>query len=114
MSNAHGNAYNKNVELGERDTLKRFKHGISGYILGERRVDGGWHIAMYVVSTAHCPVHSTGTVAGHEVKDSRGPRTAVRGSPCLAQSTATRTGAQLRPHHITTSTRNGADLCALD
>jgi hypothetical protein len=26
--------------------FKRFKHGISGYMLGERRVDGGWHIAM--------------------------------------------------------------------
>ena len=46
MSNAHGNASNKNVELGGRDTFKRFKHGITGYILGERRVDGGWHIAM--------------------------------------------------------------------
>lgn len=46
MSNAHGNASNKNVELGGRDTFKRFKHGIIGYILGERRVDGGWHIAM--------------------------------------------------------------------
>ena len=46
MSNAHGNATNKNVELGGRDTFKRFKHGITGYILGERRVDGGWHIAM--------------------------------------------------------------------
>jgi len=46
MWNAHGNATNKNVELGGRDTFKRFKHGITGYILGERRVDGGWHIAM--------------------------------------------------------------------
>ena len=46
MSNAHGNASNKNVELGGRDAFKRFRHGICGYILGERRVDGGWHIAM--------------------------------------------------------------------
>jgi hypothetical protein len=46
MANAHANASNKNVELGGRDTFKKFKHGISGYTLGERRVDGGWHIAM--------------------------------------------------------------------
>jgi hypothetical protein len=46
MSNAHGNASNKNVELGGRDTFKRFKHGITGYTLGECHVDGGWHIAM--------------------------------------------------------------------
>ena len=55
MANAHGNASNKNVELGGRDTFKRFKHGISGYILGERRVDGGWHIAMaYQLHIALC------------------------------------------------------------
>ena len=55
MSNAHGNASNKNVELGGRDTFKRFKHGITGYILGERRVDGGWHIAMsYQLHIALC------------------------------------------------------------
>ena len=55
MSNAHGNASNKNVELGGRDTFKRFKHGICGYILGERRVDGGWHIAMgYQLHIALC------------------------------------------------------------
>ena len=46
MSNAHGNAPNKTVEVGGRGTFKRFKPGISGYTLGERRVEGGWHIAM--------------------------------------------------------------------
>ena len=50
-----GNAPNKNVELGGRDAFKRFKHGICGYILGERRVDGGWHIAMaYQLHVALC------------------------------------------------------------
>ena len=46
LINAHANTSNKNVELGGRDAFKRFKHGITGYVLGERRVDGGWHIAM--------------------------------------------------------------------
>ena len=55
MSNAHGSASNKNVELGGRDTFKRFKHVITGYILGERRVDGGCHIAMaYQLHVALC------------------------------------------------------------
>ena len=46
LINAHANTSNKNVELGGRGAFKRFKHGITGYVLGERRVDGGWHIAM--------------------------------------------------------------------
>jgi hypothetical protein len=55
MPKAHGNAPNKNVQLGGRDTFKRFKHGISGYTLGERRVGGGWHIAMaYQLHIALC------------------------------------------------------------
>ena len=37
---------NKNVELGGRDGFKLFRHGITGYIRGHRRIDGGWHIAM--------------------------------------------------------------------
>ena len=37
---------NKNVELGGRDGLKKFKHGISHYIRKGRRIDGGWHIAI--------------------------------------------------------------------
>ena len=41
LINAHANTSNKNVELGGRDAFKRFKHGITGYVLGERRVDGG-------------------------------------------------------------------------
>ena len=44
-ANSH-HAANKNVELGGRDAFKRFKHGVTGYILGERRIDGGWHIAI--------------------------------------------------------------------
>ena len=62
MSNAYGNASNKNVELGGRDTFKRFKHGITGYILGERRVDGGWHIAMaYQLHVAICTMPELST-----------------------------------------------------
>jgi hypothetical protein len=45
IANSH-HAANKNVELGGRDAFKRFKHGVTGYILGERRIDGGWHIAI--------------------------------------------------------------------
>ena len=37
---------NKNVELGGRDGFKLFKYGITGYIRGKRRIDGGWHIAI--------------------------------------------------------------------
>jgi len=36
-ANSH-HAANKNVELGGRDAFKRFKHGVTGYILGERRM----------------------------------------------------------------------------
>jgi hypothetical protein len=34
------------VELGGRDGFKLFRHGITNYIRGHRRIDGGWHIAM--------------------------------------------------------------------
>jgi len=37
---------NKNVELGGRDGFKLFQHGITNFIRGGRRIDGGWHIAM--------------------------------------------------------------------
>jgi hypothetical protein len=46
LINAHANTSNKNVELGGRDAFKRFKHGVTGCVLGERRADGEWHIAM--------------------------------------------------------------------
>ena len=34
------------MELGGRDGFKLFRHGITNYIRGHRRIDGGWHIAM--------------------------------------------------------------------
>ena len=34
------------MELGDRDGLKTFAHGVTGYIRDERRIDGGWHIAI--------------------------------------------------------------------
>jgi hypothetical protein len=34
------------VELGGRDGFKLFRNGITNYIRGHRRIDGGWHIAM--------------------------------------------------------------------
>ena len=37
---------NKNVELGGRDGFKLFQYGVTGYIWGLRRIDGGWHIAI--------------------------------------------------------------------
>jgi hypothetical protein len=37
---------NKNVELGGRDGFKLFPYGVSGYVRGHRRIDGGWHIAI--------------------------------------------------------------------
>ena len=37
---------NKNVELGGRDNLKLFPHGITHFIRKGRRIDGGWHIAI--------------------------------------------------------------------
>ena len=40
------NAPNKNVELGGRDTFKLFRHGITHFILKNRRIDGGWHISI--------------------------------------------------------------------
>lgn len=46
LQNVRCHTSNKNVELGGRDAFKRFRHGIVDYILGERRCDGGWHIAM--------------------------------------------------------------------
>ena len=70
MSNAHGNASNKNVELGGRDTFTRFKHGITGYILGERRVDGGWHIAMaYQLHVAICTMPELSTTTKMKIAE---------------------------------------------
>ena len=37
---------NKNVELGGRDMMKLFPHGITHFIRQGRRIDGGWHIAI--------------------------------------------------------------------
>ena len=37
---------NKNVELGGRDGFKLFHYGLTSYIRGKRRIDGGWHIAI--------------------------------------------------------------------
>ena len=36
----------KNVELGGRDAMKLFPHGITHFIRKGRRIDGGWHIAI--------------------------------------------------------------------
>jgi hypothetical protein len=45
IANSH-HAANKNVELGGRGAFKRFKHGVTGYILGGRCIGGGWHIVI--------------------------------------------------------------------
>ena len=37
---------NINVEMGERDGLRGFPHGVTGYVLNKRRIDGGWHISI--------------------------------------------------------------------
>jgi hypothetical protein len=44
-ANSHHSA-NKNVELGGREAVQSVREGVTGYILGERRIDGGWHIAI--------------------------------------------------------------------
>lgn len=37
---------NKNVEVGGRDGFKTFPHGVSNWIRNERRINGGWHVAI--------------------------------------------------------------------
>jgi hypothetical protein len=35
-----------NVEMRERDGFRCFPHGVTGYVLSEKRIDGGWHISI--------------------------------------------------------------------
>ena len=37
---------NKNVEVGGRDGCKTFPHGVTNWIRKERRINGGWHVAI--------------------------------------------------------------------
>ena len=37
---------NKNVELGGRDGFKLFPRGVTHWVRNERRINGGWHVAI--------------------------------------------------------------------
>ena len=37
---------NKNVEVGGRGGCKTFPHGVTNWIRNERRINGGWHVAI--------------------------------------------------------------------
>ncbi len=55
---------NINVEMGERDGFRCFPHGVTGYVLNERRIDGGWHIGIarqfcIFLCTTSLLIHST-------------------------------------------------------
>jgi hypothetical protein len=36
---------NNNVELRERDGFRCFPHGVTGYVISQKRIDGGWHVS---------------------------------------------------------------------
>jgi hypothetical protein len=40
------NSRSKNVEMRERDGFRYFPHGVSSYVLSEKRIDGGWHVSI--------------------------------------------------------------------
>ena len=37
---------NINVEMGERDGFRGFPHGVTAFVINERRIDGGWHVSI--------------------------------------------------------------------
>jgi hypothetical protein len=37
---------NNNVELRERDGFRCFPHGVTGYVISQKRIDGGWHVSI--------------------------------------------------------------------
>jgi hypothetical protein len=43
---SHMNPRNTNVEIRERDGFRCFPHGVSSYVLSEKRIDGGWHVSI--------------------------------------------------------------------
>jgi hypothetical protein len=43
---SHDNPRNINVEMRERDGFRCFPHGVTSYVLNEKRIDGGWHVSI--------------------------------------------------------------------
>jgi hypothetical protein len=43
---SHASPRNINVEIRERDGFRCFSHGVSSYVLSEKRIDGGWHVSI--------------------------------------------------------------------
>jgi hypothetical protein len=37
---------NINVEMGERDGFRCFPHGVTSYVLNQKRIDGGWYVSI--------------------------------------------------------------------
>jgi hypothetical protein len=73
---------NKNVELGGRDGFKLFPYGVSGYVRGHRRIDGGWHIA--IARHLHIFMCTSDILTLPKKKNREGIRTVVpnlRGTP---------------------------------
>jgi hypothetical protein len=37
---------NNNVEMRERDGFRAFPHGVTHFVISEKRIDGGWHVSI--------------------------------------------------------------------
>ncbi len=37
---------NNNVEMRERDGFRTFPHGVTHFVISEKRIDGGWHVSI--------------------------------------------------------------------
>ena len=46
MQIASAGTSNTNVEMDETNGFKRFRHGVTEWLLNQRRIDGGWYISI--------------------------------------------------------------------